>query len=428
MIKSAKLFLENGGYDALAEMIKTDYASGIDVSTIAQRKKVFGENSFPPLKIKTLWMLIMENFKDTINIILLIAAIVSLVIGILKDGFPAGLINGASILVALLIIIIVSSGNNWTSERRLAKIVESSNVQEVQVHRGSDTNTEVIDTKQLVVGDIIKFKTGEKVPADCLLINGQDVACDQCELTGEPDAFKKTRLTAENAEYGEHNYMFAKSLIVEGSGTAVVVAVGDYSASGIIEKASTVSEATPTHLQEKLETMANKIGKFGLICAVLVFCAMLVRVALEMCGVIPCGCQNITACAIQRGCVPMNFDFTMKNRLWSELMNSFIISVTIIVVAIPEGLPLAVTIALSFSSGKMKELNNLVRNLASAETMGGVTHICSDKTGTLTENKMTVMALHVYGQTFECEAKTGDSKTDQANFPGIVKETVDTMS
>jgi Ca2+ transporting ATPase len=80
----------------------------------------------------------------------------------------------------------------------------------------------------------------------------------------------------------------------------------------------------------------------------------------------------------------MNFDFTMKNRLWSELMNSFIISVTIIVVAIPEGLPLAVTIALSFSSGKMKELNNLVRNLASAETMGGVTHICSDKTGTLT--------------------------------------------
>jgi Ca2+-transporting ATPase len=131
MIKSAKLFLENGGYDALAEMIKTDYASGIDVSTIADRKKVFGENSFPPLKIKTLWMLIMENFKDTINIILLIAAIVSLVIGILKDGFPAGLINGASILVALLIIIIVSSGNNWTSERRLAKIVESSNVQEV---------------------------------------------------------------------------------------------------------------------------------------------------------------------------------------------------------------------------------------------------------------------------------------------------------
>ncbi len=118
----------------------------------------------------------------------------------------------------------------------------------------------------------------------------------------------------------------------------------------------------------------------------------------------------------------MNFDFTMKNRLWSELMNSFIISVTIIVVAIPEGLPLAVTIALSFSSGKMKELNNLVRNLASAETMGGVTHICSDKTGTLTENKMTVMAIHAYGETFECKSK------DNSSFSTEVKGSVDKMS
>lgn len=132
----------------------------------------------------------------------------------------------------------------------------------------------------------------------------------------------------------------------------------------------------------------------------LVFVAMLIRVALEMTGVIPCGCQNITACIPQKACVPMTFAFTMKNRLWSEIMNSFIISVTIIVVAIPEGLPLAVTIALSFSSGKMKDLNNLVRNLASAETMGGATHICSDKTGTLTQNKMTVMALHAYGSTY----------------------------
>lgn len=100
----------------------------------------------------------------------------------------------------------------------------------------------------------------------------------------------------------------------------------------------------------------------------------------------------------------MTFAFTMKNRLWTEIMNSFIISVTIIVVAIPEGLPLAVTIALSFSSGKMKKENNLVRNLASAETMGGATHICSDKTGTLTQNKMTVMALHAYGETFQYSA------------------------
>jgi Ca2+ transporting ATPase len=109
----------------------------------------------------------------------------------------------------------------------------------------------------------------------------------------------------------------------------------------------------------------------------------------------------------------MTFAFTMKNRLWSELMNSFIISVTIIVVAIPEGLPLAVTIALSFSSGKMKALNNLVRNLASAETMGGATHICSDKTGTLTVNKMTVMALHTFGTTYQFSEEIDGKKAKE---------------
>lgn len=124
----------------------------------------------------------------------------------------------------------------------------------------------------------------------------------------------------------------------------------------------------------------------------------------------------------------MTFAFTMKNRLWSELMNSFIISVTIIVVAIPEGLPLAVTIALSFSSGKMKEKNNLVRNLASAETMGGATHICSDKTGTLTQNKMTVMALHAYGQTYQFGHEiNGKVPPKEDHLPGMIKDRVDAM-
>lgn len=174
--------------------------------------------------------------------------------------------------------------------------------------------------------------------------------------------------------------------------------------------------------------MANKIGKFGLACAVLVFVAMLIRVALEMTGVIPCGCQNITACIPQKACVPMTFAFTMKNRLWSEIMNSFIISVTIIVVAIPEGLPLAVTIALSFSSGKMKELNNLVRNLASAETMGGATHICSDKTGTLTQNKMTVMALHAYGTTYQYGVPVdGQDVKKEDHLSGMTKESIEKM-
>lgn len=262
-----------------------------------------------------------------------------------------------------------------------------------------------------------------KVPADCIMISGQDVACDESELTGEPDQKLKVRITEQNQMVGDACYMIGKSLVLAGSGKALVVAVGDYTVSGVIEKASTAG-STPTGLQNKLETIATKIGNFGIGCAVLTFSAMLVRVGLEMGGIIPCGCGNITNCVKIEPCTPLTFALTMKNRLWTEIMNTFIIAITVIVVAIPEGLPLAVTIALSFSSAKMRKLNNLVRTLSSAETMGGATHICSDKTGTLTQNKMTVMGLHAFGKTEQVSTGASPlnfavgikSKTSKDNF------------
>jgi Ca2+-transporting ATPase len=110
---------------------------------------------------------------------------------------------------------------------------------------------------------------------------------------------------------------------------------------------------------------------------------------------IPCGCTNIITCQDDDNCIALTFELSRTNRFWTEILNAIIISITVIVVAIPEGLPLAVTISLSFSSAAMKKLNNLVRKLASSETMGGATHICSDKTGTLTLNKMTVMSIMI---------------------------------
>jgi len=121
---------------------------------------------------------------------------------------------------------------------------------------------------------------------------------------------------------------------------------------------------------------------------------MVTRTALEMVDIIPCGCGNIFDCHAQPDCKKPNFELNMNtNPLWGSLLDTVIIAITVIVVAIPEGLPLAVTISLSFASKKMQKENNLVRTLSSAETMGGATHICTDKTGTLTKNEMTVMAV-----------------------------------
>jgi magnesium-transporting ATPase (P-type) len=333
----------------------------------------------------------MENFDDTINRILFAAAIVSIVIGIIKDGFPAGLIEGTSIMIALNIIIIVNSGNNWISERRLADLVNLSEKQEVAVYRNS-TDTITIDGAELVVGDLIKFESGSKVPCDCILVEGDNVCCTEGELTGEPDAREKTAVDQNNYQHGAECTMLAKTLVTEGHGKAIVMAVGIHTVAGVItEKTQKASE--PTLLQEKLESIATKIGNVGIGCAVLTFCAMLVRVTLEMLNVISCGCGNLFTCETDPNCIPMSFALNLQtNRLWMEILNTIIIAITVIVVAIPEGLPLAVTISLSFSSAKMRKLNNLVRKLASSETMGGATHICSDKTGTLTLNKMTTMS------------------------------------
>ena len=221
------IFEKFGGPTAIAQSLGTNIKTGI-VGTdkdIADRIRVYGKNAFPPPKIKSLFELVMENFDDPINVILLAAACVSVVIGLLKEGFPEGLIEGASIMIALVLIIVVNSGNNWISERRLANLVKLSDAQEVAVLRGS-TEPITIDASELVVGDLIKYEAGMKVPCDCIMIEGQDTICSEVDLTGEPDGIEKVPLTEENYNSGVMCTMMAKSLIQNGVGTALVLAVG----------------------------------------------------------------------------------------------------------------------------------------------------------------------------------------------------------
>jgi len=163
-----------------------------------ERIDVYGRNSFKPPKIKTIYELIMENFDDPINVILLAAGLVSGAIGLAQEGWPKGIIEGVSIIISLCIIIGVNSVNNYFSEKRLAELVNSSEKQDVPVYRGSTKETITIDSTELVVGDVIKFEAGMKVPADCIVLEGQDIVCDEGELTGEPMGIMKEVITAEN--------------------------------------------------------------------------------------------------------------------------------------------------------------------------------------------------------------------------------------
>lgn len=188
-----------GGLENIVSSLHTNTKLGItgDARDIEERRRVYGRNAFPPPRIRTLVELIMENFDDTINRVLLGAALVSCVIGLIKEPFPEGLIEGASIMISLTIIIVVNSGNNYISERRLAALVSLSNKQDVTVYRNS-TEAITIDSTELVVGDLVHFEAGQKIPADMLMVDGQDVSTNEVELTGESDLFEKTPVTESN--------------------------------------------------------------------------------------------------------------------------------------------------------------------------------------------------------------------------------------
>lgn len=226
-----------------------------------------------------------------------------------------------------------------------------------------------------------------RIAADSILICGKGIEVDESELTGETIQVGKVPIDEDNYKSGADCTLLAKSLILQGEGYGLVVSVGKNTVSGIIQESST-AQYEPTYLQKNLENIAYQIGKIGFLGGILSFLAIIFRIVIEMVGIVPCGCQNLFDCQETPDCIPLSFELSLKNRLWTDILDAFIIAIAIVVAAIPEGLPLAVTLSLSFSSAKMVKFNNLVRNLNSCETMGGATYICSDKTGTLTMNKM----------------------------------------
>lgn len=239
-----------------------------------------------------------------------------------------------------------------------------------------------------------------RVPCDCILLEGTDVATDESSMTGEPEQVEKSAITEENFHHNANPFLLGNTLVESGTGIAIICAVGVNTRSGMAEEKLNIEEEE-TPLQLKLETIANEIGKAGVFVSILTFLAMSINLVVHT--------------------VMDNEATLLSVETLNKFVNFIIIAITVIVVAVPEGLPLAVTISLAFSVMKMKEENNLVRKLDASETMGGANEICTDKTGTLTKNQMSVKAFYTMDQIFMGRpANFKDIKTTEILSQGVL--------
>ncbi|KAK4946981.1 plasma membrane calcium [Elasticomyces elasticus] len=340
------------------------------------RLKVYGDNRLPERKPDGILLLIWRAYNDKILILLTLAAVISLALGIyetVSGGLGVDWIEGVAICVAILIVVIVGAANDWQKERQFVRLNKRKDDREVKVIRsGKSVQVSVYD---ITVGDVLHLEPGDAVPADGVFTSGHGIKCDESSATGESDQMKKTpgqevwqRIQDGTATAKLDPFIISGAKVLEGVGTYLVTSVGKNSSYGKIMM-SLQTENTSTPLQVKLSKLANWIGGLGSSAAGLLFFVLLFKFL-----------ANLSA------------DTRTAPEKASEFLDILIVAITVIVVAVPEGLPLAVTLALAFATTRMLKENNLVRVLRACETMGNATTICSDKTGTLTQNKMTVVA------------------------------------
>lgn len=346
------------------------------------RKRVFRDNRIPAKKSLSIWKLFWNAANDKVLIILTIAAIISLALGIYEavgqtqppgEGPAVDWVEGLAIEVAVVIVVLVTGLNDYRREKQFVALNAKKDDRQVKAIRSGKSI--MISVFDVTAGDVLHLESGDSIPADGVLISGHGVRCDESSATGESDAMKKTngyeawqKITEGTATSKLDPFIISGSKVLEGVGTYLVTSVGINSSFGkIMMSLQTENEETP--LQKKLGRMATWIGYLGTSAAGLLLFVLLIRFLAAL--------PTNTASPALKG---------------SQFLDILIVAITIIVVAVPEGLPVAVTLALSFATKKMFKENNLVRHLRACETMGNATTICSDKTGTLTTNKMTVVA------------------------------------
>lgn len=382
------------GAKGLATMLSTNLETGLsgESDDIVNRRNTFGSNTYPTKKGKGFLNFLWESWQDLTLIILIIAAIVSLVLGIKTEGLEEGWYDGGSIVFAVLLVIFVTAISDYRQSLQFQNLNEEKKNIQLEVIRGG--RREKISIYDVVVGDVIPLKIGDQVPADGIFITGHSLAIDESSMTGESKIVHKDKKAP---------FLLAGCKVADGFGNMLVTGVGINTEWGLLMASISEDTGEETPLQVRLNGVATFIGIVGLSVALVVLAVLVVRFF-------------IGATEDPDGSVQFIRGQTSFSEAIDGVIKIFTIAVTIVVVAVPEGLPLAVTLTLAYSMRKMMADKALVRRLSACETMGSATTICSDKTGTLTLNQMTVVEAYASKKKVNPPSDTGQMHREQSTL------------
>jgi len=341
---------------------------GLTQAQVQESRERHGRNVLTPPKRKSLWVLFFEKFSDPVIRILLIAAFLSLGIGFIHNEFAETI----GIFCAIFLATGIAFWFEYDAMRKFDLLNSTNDDTPVKVIReGAVTE---IPKQDVVVGDVVLLESGEEVPADGILQEAVSLKINESTLTGEPMIDKTVDPAHFHADATyPSNEVMRGTTVIEGHGIMVVERVGDATEFGKVAEQSTIESDEETPLNQQLHRLSKLIGRAGISLAILTFVALLVKGALM---------ENL-----------FEADWlTIAERV----LQYFMVAVTLIVVAVPEGLPMSVTLSLAVNMRRMLKTNNLVRKMHACETMGAITVICTDKTGTLTQNQMRVHEMKSY--------------------------------
>ena len=351
--------------------------TGLTAREVAQSRSKYGENVLTPPAKAPLWLQFLYKFRDPLIIILLIAGALSILISCyeyfgLGDG-PTVFFEPVGIFVAIMLATGLSFYFEYQADKEFAILNKVNDDEPVEVIR--DSNTTLIPRREVVVGDIVIVNTGEEIPADGELMESTLLNVDESTLTGEPMCAKTTVASEFDSQATfPSNHVMKGTKVMEGHGVMRVLAIGDHTEQGKVFEAVQIDNTVKTPLDEQLDGLGRLVAKLS-------YCV---------------GAGIIIGRILMYFLSPSYEQFHLLPFI-AYLLQTLMIAVTLVVVSVPEGLPMAVTLSLAYSMRRMLKTNNLVRKMHACETMGATTVICTDKTGTLTQNQMRVDDVQLYG-------------------------------